>query len=239
MADRSREDLDRLCQRAIEISPGLEPMVRYIENIKNTGKGELPMLLAKATENDQAAERRLADIYLRTALRCAMNEHEEHGFDLDDAFSEACYVLLKAVRTKTQADPKIFGPTLNMAMRRAIQSKLSRSQEEKDWTDDNLEQMPILSEEQAYESIYRKDMAKNINNMLENGPLKHRERDKCILKLYFGFYGTSMTMEACGKLFNITAQQVSYIIQRALQKIRCQDPPIMPTQNIYRPTGGN
>ncbi|MCH3955343.1 MAG: sigma-70 family RNA polymerase sigma factor [Eubacterium sp.] len=95
--DFAQIDYDEVFQKVIMIDPLLENFITYVRNIKPPQAREMDQLKYLVQEGNPVARKRVCEMYLRVAVRIALNTVEQFDCDMDETLQNACLGLLKAV----------------------------------------------------------------------------------------------------------------------------------------------
>lgn len=95
--DFAQIDYDEVFQKVIMIDPSLENFITYVKNIKPPQAREMNQLKYLVKEGNPVARKRVSEMYLRVAVRIALNTVEEFDCEMDETLQDACLGLLKAV----------------------------------------------------------------------------------------------------------------------------------------------
>ena len=110
--DYAQVDYDHTFAEAIAISPELEPLIDEIRNIVPPQRGEVRRLKYQVQEGNAHARQRMADMYLRIAVRIAVSRAKTYDVDLVDTVGDAFMGLLTAI---DRYDPDHSGPFISFA----------------------------------------------------------------------------------------------------------------------------
>lgn len=110
--DYAQVDYDHTFAEAIAISPELEPLIDEIRNIVPPQRGEVGRLKYQVQEGNAHARQRMADMYLRIAVRIAVSRAKTYDVDLVDTVGDAFMGLLTAI---DRYDPDHSGPFISFA----------------------------------------------------------------------------------------------------------------------------
>lgn len=122
--DFAQSDYEVVYNRVIELSPSLEPFVSYIKSVLPPQRGEIKQLKYQIVDGNAYARTRMIEMYLRLALRVALQRAEIYDMDIEDAVSYACVGLIIAV---DRYDPDTSGAFASYAALWVLQS-ISRQQ---------------------------------------------------------------------------------------------------------------
>ena len=110
--DYAQVDYDHTFAEAIAMSPELEPLIDEIRNIVPPQRGEVGRLKYQVQEGNAHARQRMADMYLRIAVRIAVSRAKTYDVDLVDTVGDAFMGLLTAI---DRYDPDHSGPFISFA----------------------------------------------------------------------------------------------------------------------------
>ena len=110
--DYAQVDYDRTFAEAIELSPELEPLINDIRNIVPPQRGEVRRLKYQVQEGNAHARQRMAEMYMRIAVRIAVSRAKTYDVDLVDTIGDAFVGLLTAI---DRYDPDHSGPFISFA----------------------------------------------------------------------------------------------------------------------------
>jgi len=96
--DRTRTDFETIYAEILEVSPGQKMLIDYVRNIKPPQNREWRPLVAQMNSGNEYAFNRLFDMYLRIAVRIALNFYKDNGFEIDDAIQEGSMGLIRGIR---------------------------------------------------------------------------------------------------------------------------------------------
>ncbi len=122
--DYAQIDYEIVYSKIKELSPALAPFVDAIREIRPPQRNEIKRLKYQITEGNQHARDRMIEMYLRLALRIALQRAESYDMDIEDAVSYACIGLITAV---DRYDPDSSGPFASYAGMWVLQN-ISREQ---------------------------------------------------------------------------------------------------------------
>jgi RNA polymerase primary sigma factor len=99
ITDRSRLDYNSIYEEVVSISPGLTTFIDYVKQTTPPQYREWRLLIPKMNSGNRYAFNRLFDMYLRVAIKIALQIHKDTNFDLDDAVQEGIIGIIKALQT--------------------------------------------------------------------------------------------------------------------------------------------
>ena len=122
--DYAQSDYDLVYEQIVKLSPSLEPFVSYVRTVIPPQKGEVNRLKYQIVEGNTYARDRLIEMYLRLALRIALQRSDAYDMDIEDSVGYACIGLIIAV---DKYDPDSSGPFATYASSWIFQN-ISRNQ---------------------------------------------------------------------------------------------------------------
>ncbi len=100
--NRTDEKYEQIYQRCIEICPDMKPLIEKIRLIPPPKYREREILFQKVKSGDKTAKNRLVEMYLRNALRIALEAAEVLSLPLEDIFSETVIGLIERLNCPTE-----------------------------------------------------------------------------------------------------------------------------------------
>lgn len=122
--DYAQSDYDLVYDRIVELSPSLESFVSYVKEVIPPQKGEVNRLKYQIVDGNTYARDRLIEMYLRLALRIALQRADAYDMDIEDSVGYACIGLITAV---DRYDPDSSSAFASYASR-CIWQHISRNQ---------------------------------------------------------------------------------------------------------------
>jgi len=110
--DYAQIDYEIVYSKIKELSPALAPFVDAVREIRPPQRNEIKKIKYQVTEGNLHARDRMIEMYLRLALRIALQRAESYDMDIEDAVSYACIGLITAV---DRYDPDSSGPFASYA----------------------------------------------------------------------------------------------------------------------------
>ncbi len=95
--DYAQSDYDDVFERAIKLEPSLRPFILAVKDIVPPQYKELNQLKYQVKEGNIHARNRMIEMYLRMAVKIAVQRAETYQMDIVDAIGEACVGLIIAV----------------------------------------------------------------------------------------------------------------------------------------------
>ena len=96
------EKYEQIYQRCIEICPNMKLLIEKIRLIPPPKYREREILFQKVKSGDRNAKNRLVEMYLRNALRIALEAAEASSLPLNDIFSETVIGLMERLNCPTE-----------------------------------------------------------------------------------------------------------------------------------------
>jgi RNA polymerase primary sigma factor len=122
--DYAQTDYDAIYDRIVELSPSLEAFVSFVKSVKPPQKGEIKQLKYQIVDGNTYARNRMIEMYLRLALRVALQRAEAYDMEIEDAVGYSCIGLVTAV---DKYDPDASGAFASYAALWILQN-ISREQ---------------------------------------------------------------------------------------------------------------
>ena len=214
------------------------------EKIKPEDEQEL---LIKAKSGDMEAKNRLIEAYQYLVVTTAKSNRNK-GLDMDELIQEGNVGLLKAIDKCDVEKITTFSAYaihwIRETIRHAVLSKARqiRLPEHADrdivsldeFVDEDTQLKDVIVDPENKEDHYLYEKyTDGLRRALQEDILTDREKD--ILHRYFGFNGTSETLEEIAKDYNISRERVRQIKNKALLKLRYGDISIRSTKSKTAP----
>ena len=110
--DFAQVDFEKTFDDVIQLSIELKPLINDIRNIMPPQRGEVARLKYQVKEGNQHARSRMIEMYLRLAIRIALQRSKSYDMDIEDAIGYAYIGLIIAV---DKYDPDYSGPFVSFA----------------------------------------------------------------------------------------------------------------------------
>ncbi len=110
--DYSRLDFDEIYNEVIAMNNRLIPFISKIRNIVPPQRGEVKRLINQVKEGNTYARTRMIEMYLRLAVRIALQRAKAYDMDIEDAIGDACIGLVNAI---DKYDPVVNGAFISYA----------------------------------------------------------------------------------------------------------------------------
>ncbi len=104
--DYSRLDYEEIYDEVIAMNNGLVPFISKIRSITPPQRGEVIRLIYQAKEGNPHARTRMIGMYLRLAVRIALQRAKAYDLDIEDTIGDACIGLVNAI---DKYDPNVNG----------------------------------------------------------------------------------------------------------------------------------
>ena len=104
--DYSRLDYEEVYNEVIEMNNRLIPYISKIRNITPPQRGEVNRLIYQVKEGNAYARTRMIEMYLRLAVRIALQRAKAYDLDIEDTIGDACIGLVNAI---DKYDPEVNG----------------------------------------------------------------------------------------------------------------------------------
>jgi RNA polymerase primary sigma factor len=95
--DRSQVDYETVYREIVNISPNQKQFIDFIREIKPPEFLEWKKLIPQVKNGNRFAFNRLFEMYLRVAVRMALNFHKSSNLELDDCIQESAMALTRAI----------------------------------------------------------------------------------------------------------------------------------------------
>ncbi len=235
VSDYAQTDYEVIFQRAIYLYPNMKPAIDYIRTITPPQKGETKRLIAQVRSGNKFARERIIKMYMRMALKIAMQYDERTAIPAEDLFSVACIALIKAVDGYDEDNNAYFTSYASMWMSRYIERyiidkaaviRIPVYQIEKmdaievdslDEIMENDEDFDLIDEVDIYDISESHELALLLKRSLRT----LSEKEEHIIKLRFGLEdGNEYTLEDIGESFNVTRERIRQLESTALRRMR-------------------
>lgn len=95
--DYSRTDYESLYREIISIDPELSMLIDYVKNVSAPQFGEFDYYISKAKAGEEFAKNRIFEMYMRNAIKIALQYYKRFPFDLAETIQEALMGLNTAI----------------------------------------------------------------------------------------------------------------------------------------------
>ena len=213
------EKYEQIYQRCIEICPDMKPLIERIRQIPPPQYREREILFQKIKSGDKTAKNRLVKMYLRNALRIALESAEVSSLPLDDIFSETVIGLME--RLNCTATYKNYSAFISAGMRIKAYNYV--------WEND----IKFMSYEDYCEKIkgkyydgegliirrlYLEQLHETLSGVLF---INLTDREKRVLNLRFGLGDHDKhSHKRIAEIFDTDKKRIRYIEQGALRKLK-------------------
>ena len=110
--DYAQIDYELDYAEVIEMCPDLEPLIDDVRGIKPPQRGEVARLKYQVKEGNIHARNRMVEMYMRLAIRLALQRAKAFDLDIEETLGDAFVGLLNAV---DKYDPDYSGPFIAFA----------------------------------------------------------------------------------------------------------------------------
>ena len=97
---------EEIYDEVIAMNNGLVPFISKIRSITPPQRGEVIRLIYQAKEGNPHARTRMIGMYLRLAVRIALQRAKAYDLDIEDTIGDACIGLVNAI---DKYDPNVNG----------------------------------------------------------------------------------------------------------------------------------
>lgn len=125
--DYAQIDYGEIYKRIVELSSSLEPFVTTVSEIVPPQRGEVGRIKYQVAEGNEDARRRMIEMHLRLALKCALHRTEAYDMDIEDAVELACIGLITAVDHYDPSTSSAFASYASLWIIQAISRDQSTS----------------------------------------------------------------------------------------------------------------
>lgn len=215
----TNEKYEEIYQRCIEICPNMKLLIERIRQIPPPKNKEREILFQKIKSGDKTAKNRLVEMYLRNALRIALEAADISSLPLDDIFSETVIGLMERLNCPTKN--KNYSAFITAGMRIAAYNYVRKNDVKLMSYEDYCEKI----KEKYYDGewflirhIYLEQLNETLSEVMFKN-LTHREEK--ILKLRFGPENSDKhSYKRIAEIFEKDKNRIRYIEQKALRKLR-------------------
>jgi len=95
--DRSQTDYEKLFQEVMTIDESLAPFMYELSHIKPPQHREWQNLIPQAKNNNYYAKQRIIEMYLRTVVKIALQNHKKYKLPLAETIQDGCEGLVMAL----------------------------------------------------------------------------------------------------------------------------------------------
>lgn len=140
--DRSRTDYDAVYSEVLELYSELEPIIEYIRNIPRPMRNEWQKLMPQAQHGNAYAKNRLYEMYLRVAVRQALQINKEFHMPLEDMLQDGFVGAISSVDNYDSSEHNSYATT--------IQWRISQGIHRNKWIYNNPAYFPIFIREKVF-----------------------------------------------------------------------------------------
>lgn len=166
--DYSRLDYEEIYDKVIAMNHGLISFISKIRSITPPQRGEVIRLIYQAKEGNAHARTRMIEMYLRLAVRIALQRAQVYDLDIEDTIGDACIGLVNAI---DKYDPEVNGAFASYASFQIFGT---------------LQRRQSVSNSLIYYPMYMKEKFFSIYPFLkEKGCLECSKFLKCMNSIYY------------------------------------------------------
>lgn len=215
------ERYEQVYKRCIKLFPDMRPLINKIRKIQPPQTRECGILLEKLFAGDKAAAKRLVEMYLRNALRIALEVAEEFSMPLDEIFSETVMGLTEALHQRSNATNylvhihhRMQSKALNYVRRNKMQSL---SYEE--YCEKIKDKASYDGERLMIHRIYLQQLNKVLDEAMRSWIMDDRSVKILSLRFGIGIY-TKHSYKEIADLYGTDVKRIRFIEKRALHKLK-------------------
>lgn len=213
------EKYEQIYQRCIEVCPDMKSLIEKIRLIPPPKYRERDILLQKIKSGDRTAKNRLVEMYLRNALRIALEAADASSLPFEDIFSETVIGLMERLNCPTEN--KNYSAFISAGMHIKAYNYVRENDVKLMSYEDYCEKI----KEKYYDGekfMIRRLYLKQLNETLSKVLFKNlTDREKRILNLRFGLGDYDKhTYKEISEMYYIDKNRVRQIERRALHKLR-------------------
>lgn len=212
---------EQVYKRCIELFPDMRPIIDKIRKIQPPQTRECKILLEKLFAGDKAAAKRLVEMYLRNALRIALEVAEEFSMPLDEIFSETVVGLTEALHQRSNATNylvhihhRMQSKALNYVRRNKMQFL---SYEE--YCEKIRDKASYDGERLMIHRIYLQQLNKVLDEAMHSWIMDDRSVKILSLRFGIGSY-TKHSHREIADMYNTDVKRIRFIEKRALHKLK-------------------
>lgn len=121
LEDYSRVDYESIFSEVIEMDENLKPLIEDIKECPPPQYGEINTLFAQIRDGNAYARERLANLYLRTAVKIALSMTKQYNFVISDAISAGFVGLMVAIDKYDPNGFSVFHSYVSLWVQQCIQ----------------------------------------------------------------------------------------------------------------------
>ena len=212
------EKYEQIYQRCIEICPDMKPLIEKIRLIPPPQYRERNILLQKIKSGDKTSKRRIAEMYLRNALRIALEAADVSSLPLEDIFSETVIGLME--RLNCTAESKNYSAFLRKGMYLAAYNYVQKNETKFMSYDEYCESI----KEKYYdgENVMLKHICQiQLRQLMNSAVTTLPDREQRILNLRFGLENSDKrSYKEIAEMYYIGKSRVRQIERKALHKLK-------------------
>ncbi len=217
--NRTDEKYEQIYQRCIEICPDMKPLIEKIRLIPPPKYREREILFQKVKSGDKTAKNRLVEMYLRNALRIALEAAEVLSLPLEDIFSETVIGLMERLNCPTEN--KNYSAFISAGMHIKAYNYVRENDVKFMSYEDYCEKIKEKyydGEKFMIRRLYLKQLNETLSEVLF---INLTDREKRVLNMRFGLEDYDKhSHKRIAEIFESDKNRIRYIEQKALRKLR-------------------
>lgn len=190
----------------------------YINLNISLSREEEKILFKKLSDGDLISRTKLIEYNMRLVYYFVKEKYSNTFYEYDDLISICTIGLIKAIdsyKITKNCKFSVYAFTcmdneIKMYHRKEFKTLLNET------FDNNKENIYFNTTNQFEEDLIDKYLYIEINNIIENLDEKERE----ILKMFFGFYNKKYTQQEISIRFNVSQSRISSQIRNSVQKVK-------------------
>lgn len=95
--DYSLTDYEKIYNKVLTLAPQMESFISYVKSIRPPQNREVSTLKYQLAEGNRYTRQRMTEMYMRVAVKIALNRTEKYDLDIEDTIQDALTGLLIAV----------------------------------------------------------------------------------------------------------------------------------------------
>lgn len=212
------EKYEQIYQRCIEVCPDMEQIIKKIRLIPPPKYRERDILLQKIKSRDRTAKNRLVEMYLRNALRIALEAADVSSLPLEDIFSETVIGLME--RLNCTAESKNYSAFLRKGMYLAAYNYVQKNEVKFMSYEDYCES--IKCKYYDGENVMLKHICQfQLRQLINSAVTTLTDREQRILNLRFGLENSDKrSYKEIAEMYYIDKNRVRQIERKALHKLK-------------------
>lgn len=215
----TNEKYEEIYRRCIELCPDMKPLIEKIRLIPPPQYREREILFQKVKFGDRNAKNRLIEMYLRNALRIALEAAEVSSLPLNDIFSETMIGLMERLNCPTENQN--YSAFISAGMHIKAYNYVRKNDVKFMSYEDYCEKI----KDKYYDGewlLIRHMYLEQLNETLSEAMFKNLTyREEKVLNLRFGLgdYDKHSHLQIA-EMFEVDKNRIRFIERRALRKLR-------------------